>query len=297
MTNIATFADRHIGPGAADRRAMLALLGIPSVETLISQTVPQSIRLDRALNLPAPASEAEALAELSAKMGRNKVLKSFIGDGYHGTNVPPVIQRNLFENPAWYTAYTPYQAEISQGRLEMLFNFQTLVSELTGLPVASASLLDEATAVAEAVGIALRHHRDKRHRVVFAGAVHPQIRDVVATRAEPLGVGVDEGELDDTVAALVVPWPDTYGVYRDYGAVIEKAKAVGAIVIVVADPLSLLLTDAPARLGAEIAVGSMQRFGVPMGYGGPHAAYCAVSDRLTRLPPRASNPRAAYSPR
>ncbi len=285
MINTATFADRHIGPGAADRRAMLATLGIPSVETLISQTVPQSIRLDRALNLPAPASEAEALAELSTKMGRNQVLKSFIGAGYHGTNVPPVIQRNLFENPAWYTAYTPYQAEISQGRLEMLFNFQTLVSELTGLPVASASLLDEATAVAEAVGIALRHHRDKRHRIVFAGAVHPQIRDVVVTRCEPLGISVDEGELDDTVAALVVPWPDTYGVYRDYGAVIEKAKAVGAIVIVDADPLSLLLTDAPAKIGAEIAVGSMQRFGVPMGYGGPHAAYCAVSDRLTRLMP------------
>lgn len=285
MTNTATFADRHIGPGAADRRAMLATLGIPSVETLISQTVPQSIRLDRALDLPAPASEAEALAELSAKMGRNEVLKSFIGAGYHGTHVPPVIQRNLFENPAWYTAYTPYQAEISQGRLEMLFNFQTLVSELTGLPVASASLLDEATAVAEAVGIALRHHRDKRHRIVLAGAVHPQIRDVVVTRGEPLGMSVDEGELDDTVAALVVPWPDTFGVYRDYGAAIEKAKAVGAIVIVVADPLSLLLTDAPAKFGAEIAVGSMQRFGVPMGSGGPHAAYCAVSDRLTRLMP------------
>src|SRR5690349_9186905 len=159
---VSPFTGRHIGPGAHDQRAMLAALGVPSVETLITQAVPKSIRLDRPLDLPPAASEAEALAELSAIMGTNKVLKSFIGQGYHGCHVPPVIQRNLFENPAWYTAYTPYQAEISQGRLEMLFHFQTLVTELTGLPVAAASLLDEATAVAEAVGIAVRHHRDKR---------------------------------------------------------------------------------------------------------------------------------------
>ena len=286
MTNhVTTFADRHIGINVADRRAMLAALGIPSVETLITQAVPKSIRLDRPLDLPAPASEAEALAELSAKMAQNKVLKSFIGAGYHGTIVPPVIQRNLFENPAWYTAYTPYQAEISQGRLEMLFNFQTLVTELTGLPVASASLLDEATAAAEAVGIAWRHHREKRHRVAVAGALHAQVRDVIETRAESLGIVIDEGAIDETVAALIVPWPDTFGVYRDYGAAIERAKALGAIVVFVADPLALVLTDAPAKLGAEIAVGSMQRFGVPMGFGGPHAAYCAVSDRLTRLMP------------
>jgi glycine dehydrogenase len=163
------FASRHIGPRTADQRAMLAALGVPSLETLIAQAVPKSIRLERPLDLPAPASEAEALAELSAKMAKNTVMKSFIGAGYHGVHVPPVIQRNLFENPAWYTAYTPYQAEISQGRLELLFHFQTLVTELTGLPVASASLLDEATAVAEAVGIAVRHHRDKRHEVTVAG--------------------------------------------------------------------------------------------------------------------------------
>src|SRR5690606_27412782 len=159
----AIFADRHVGPGAADVRHMLAALGVPSLETLISQAVPQSIRLDRPLDLPAPATEAEALAELSEKMNQNEVLKSFIGAGYHGVHLPPVIQRNLFENPAWYTAYTPYQSEISQGRLELLFNFQTLASELSGLPVASASLLDEATAVAEAIGIAWRHHRSKRN--------------------------------------------------------------------------------------------------------------------------------------
>ncbi len=281
----AAFSTRHIGPGTRETRAMLAALGVTSLDTLISQAVPKSIRLDRPLALPAPASEAEALAELSAVMARNTVLKSFIGAGYSGVHVPPVIQRNLFENPAWYTAYTPYQAEISQGRLEMLFNFQTLVSELTGLPVASASLLDEATAVAEAVGIAHRFHKDKRDRVVLAGELHPQVLDVVRTRAEPIGITVEHGDADSETAALVVPWPDTYGVYRDHSAAIARAKAEGAIVIFVADPLALTLMEPPATLGAEIVVGSMQRYGVPMGFGGPHAAYCAVSDRLTRLMP------------
>ncbi len=280
-----SFSARHIGPGLNDVRAMLATIGVPSVETLISQAVPKSIRLDRPLALPAPASEAEALAELSATMAKNTVLKSFIGAGYHGVHVPPVIQRNLFENPAWYTAYTPYQAEISQGRLEMLFNFQTLVTELTGLPVASASLLDEATAVAEAVGIALRHHRDKRTKVALAGTPHPQTLDVVRTRAEPLGIEVDGDTIDDNTAALLVSWPDTFGIYGDHRAAIEKARATGALVVFIADPLALTLTDALAALGADIAVGPMQRFGVPMGFGGPHAAYCAVSDRLTRLMP------------
>ncbi len=279
------FSARHIGPDVSDVRAMLAVIGVPSVETLISQAVPQSIRLDVPLALPAPASEAEALAELAATMAKNTVLKSFIGAGYHGVHVPPVIQRNLFENPAWYTAYTPYQAEISQGRLEMLFNFQTLVTELTGPPVASASLLDEATAVAEAVGIALRHHRDKRTKVALAGTPHPQTLDVVRTRAEPLGIEIDGETIDDNTAALLVSWPDTFGVYGDHKAAIDKARATGAIVVFIADPLGLTLTDAPAELGADIAVGPMQRFGVPMGFGGPHAAYCAVSDRLTRLMP------------
>ncbi|MER2635980.1 MAG: aminomethyl-transferring glycine dehydrogenase [Rhizobiaceae bacterium] len=279
------FAPRHIGPGPADQRAMLAAIGVPSVETLISQAVPKSIRLDRPLDLPAPASEAEALAELGMVMAQNTVLKSFIGAGYHGTIVPPVIQRNLFENPAWYTAYTPYQAEISQGRLELLFHFQTLVTELTGLPVASASLLDEATAVAEAVGIAHRHHRDKRQTIALAGPLHPQTLDVVRTRAEPVGIEVDGDTVDDNTAALIVPWPDTNGVYGDHGDIIARAKAAGAVVIFVSDPLSLTLTASPAELGADIAVGSMQRFGVPMGNGGPHAAYCAVSDKLTRLMP------------
>ncbi|QDZ03065.1 aminomethyl-transferring glycine dehydrogenase [Nitratireductor mangrovi] len=279
------FAARHIGPRAADERRMLKALDLTSCETLIAQAIPKSIRLDRELALPEAAGEAEALAELKARMDQNIVAKSFIGQGYHGTAVPAVIQRNLFENPAWYTAYTPYQSEISQGRLEMLFHFQTLVAELTGLPVASASLLDEATAVAEAVGIALRHHRDKRQKVALAGALHPQVLDVVTTRMAPLDVTVAEGEADDETAALIVPWPDTFGVYGDHAAAIATARAAGALVIVVADPLALVLTEAPAKIGADIAAGSMQRFGVPMGYGGPHAAYLAVADRLTRLMP------------
>jgi glycine dehydrogenase len=281
----AAFVSRHIGPRARDEREMLKSLGVTSVETLISQAVPKSIRLDRPLDLPAAAGEAEALGELSAIMSGNRVLKSFLGQGYHGTFTPPVIQRNLFESPAWYTAYTPYQAEISQGRLEMLFHFQTLVAELTGLPVASASLLDEATAVAEAVGIAVRHHRDKRHKISIAGLLHPQTLDVVETRARPLGWEIGCDPVDAETAALIVPWPDTQGVYGDFREAIAVAKAAGALVIAVADPLALVLLEAPATWGADIAVGSMQRFGVPMGYGGPHAAYCAVSEPLTRLMP------------
>ncbi len=280
-----SFANRHIGPGPADQRDMLKTLGVTSIDTLIAQAVPKSIRFEGPLDLPAPASEQEALAEFASMMDKNVVAKSFIGAGYHGTHVPPVIQRNLFENPAWYTAYTPYQAEISQGRLEMLFHFQTLVTELTGLPVASSSLLDEATAVAEAVGIAFRHHRMKRPKISIAGALHPQTLDVVETRAEPLGMAICCDPVDEETAALVIPWPDTTGVYGDHKDEIAKAKGAGAVVIFVADPLALAITQTPASLGAEIAVGSMQRFGVPMGNGGPHAAYCAVEDRFTRLMP------------
>ncbi|WP_295806409.1 aminomethyl-transferring glycine dehydrogenase [uncultured Nitratireductor sp.] len=283
--NTVPFAARHIGPRGEETKSMLATLGVPSLETLISQAVPNSIRLDRPLDLPPAASESEALDELGAAMRQNKVLKSFIGAGYHGVKVPPVIQRNLFENPAWYTAYTPYQSEISQGRLELLFHFQTLVTELTGLPVASASLLDEGSAVAEAVGIAWRHHRSKRSRLAFAGELHPQTHDVVVTRAAPLGIEVDGDTIDDDTFALIVPWADTYGVYGDHGALISEAKEKGVVIIMVADPLGLILSKTPAELGADIAVGSMQRFGVPMGFGGPHAAYCAVSDKLTRLMP------------
>ncbi len=279
------FVNRHIGPRRNDERTMLAALGIPSRETLISATVPKSIRFDRDLDLPQAASEAEALGELEAMMSENVIAKSFIGQGYHGCNVPPVIQRNLFENPAWYTAYTPYQSEISQGRLELLFHFQTLVTELTGLPVASASLLDEATAVAEANGIAFRHHRGKRSEIVLAGELHPQCLDVARTRAKPIGMTIGNGEIGENTAAVIIPWPDTHGVYGDFGDTIEAAKAADALVVAVADPLALTITQAPGDWGADIAVGSMQRFGVPLGFGGPHAAYMAVANPLTRLMP------------
>ena len=280
------FVARHIGPRPEEERSMLAALGLPSMETLISQAVPQSIRLNRLLDLPEPLSEADALAELGAIMGRNVVKKSFIGAGYYGTHTPPVIQRNMFENPAWYTAYTPYQSEISQGRLELLFHFQTLVAELTGLPVACASLLDEATAVAEAIAVACRHHRDKRRRILLAGDLHPQTVDVVNTRAEPLGWQIVTGsDVDEETPAVVVPWPDTRGVYGDFTQVIADAKAKGALVIAVADPLALTIMEAPAKWGADMAVGSMQRYGVPMGFGGPHAAYLAVAEAFTRIIP------------
>ncbi len=281
----ATFASRHIGISDADQRDMLKILGVTSVETIISQTIPAAIRYNLPLDIPEGLSEADALAEIADKLSQNNVLKSFIGQGYHGTHVPPVIQRNLFENPAWYTAYTPYQAEISQGRLELLFHFQTLVCELTGLDVASASLLDEATAAAEAVGIALRHHKNTRNQVVIAGALHPQVTDVINTRAKPLGIKIECENISADTAALIVPWPDTYGVYVDYSKEIKAAKAAGAIVIAVCDPLGIVLTESPASWGADIACGSMQRFGVPMAFGGPHAAYLAVTNALTRLMP------------
>ncbi len=278
------FSARHIGPSKDDEHKMLAALGIDTRETLINTIVPDSIRLGRDLDLPEAVGEHAALEELATIMGENVISKSFYGQGYHGCHVPPVIQRNLFENPAWYTAYTPYQSEISQGRLELLFHFQTLVTELTGLPVASASLLDEATAVAEAAGIAFRHHRSKRTGYVLAGNLHPQTRGVLETRAGTIGISQDD-EIGENTAAVIIAWPDTHGIYGDHGALVQAAKEAGALVIAVADPLALTLIEAPGDWGADIAVGSMQRFGVPMGFGGPHAAYMAATNALTRLMP------------
>ncbi|MEC9343054.1 MAG: aminomethyl-transferring glycine dehydrogenase, partial [Pseudomonadota bacterium] len=280
------FTNRHIGPEEADIREMLKTLGLTSVETLIAKTVPAAIRLDRPLAIPAGASEHEALAELAARFEGVPRAKSLIGQGYHGTLTPPVIQRNLLENPGWYTSYTPYQPEISQGRLELLFHFQTLVAELTGLPVANASLLDEATAIAEAAGIALRHHRGKRNGIVVASTLHPQSLDVLHTRAGTLGMTIAHGgEIGGDTAAIILQWPDTFGGIADPAPVVERARAAGALVIVAADPLALTLLEAPGKWGADICVGSMQRYGVPMGNGGPHAAYMAVSEVLTRLIP------------
>jgi len=253
---------------------------------LLAEAVPNSIRLRRLLDLPQAATEYEALDELRAIMMQNRVLKNFIGQGYHGTFTPPVIQRNLFENPAWYTAYTPYQAEISQGRLELLFHFQTLVTELTGLPVAAASLLDESTALAEGITIAYRFFRERRRYIIIAGILHPQTLDVIKTRTDALGIEiVTEDDITDQVAAVVFPWPDTYGVFHNWSENIQAAKSKHILVIVVADPLALTILDAPAKWGADIVVGSIQRFGIPIGFGGPHAGYLAVSAVLTRLIP------------
>jgi len=282
---LSPFVARHIGPDETERRAMLNALEMTSLDALVAQTIPEDIRLNGPLNIPAGVGEEAALAEIREKLGRNVVARAMIGQGYHGTHVPPVIQRNLLENPGWYTSYTPYQPEISQGRLELLFHFQTLISELTGLPVANASLLDEATAVAEAAGMAFRHHRAKRPRIVVASDLHPQTTDVLKTRGETVGFQIDDGDFDEDVAAVIVQLPDTKGELGDPAQIIAAAKAVHALVIVCADPLSLVLLESPAKMGADICVGSIQRFGVPLGNGGPHAAFLAAETVLTRLVP------------
>jgi len=269
---------------------MLAALGYDSLDALVDDVVPAGIRLGDPLPLPRPAGEAAALAELRALAGRNRVLRSFIGMGYYDTLTPAVIQRNVLENPGWYTAYTPYQAEISQGRLEALLNFQTMVSELTGLDIANASLLDEGTAAAEAMTVCLAAVRDAGERPFFVSSgCHPQTIEVIETRARPLGIPVVIGDEADFAAsrpfAVLLQYPATDGSIGDYRALIEAIHAAGALVVMAADLLALTLLRPPGELGADIAVGSSQRFGVPLGYGGPHAAYFATLDRYKRLMP------------
>jgi glycine dehydrogenase len=292
LCNADVFADRHIGPGANDIADMLRVVGVSSLEDLAARTVPGAIRLAGSLDLPPPLDEAGALAEMRAIAERNSVRKSLIGCGYHGTHTPPVILRNILENPGWYTAYTPYQSEISQGRLEALLNFQTVVTELTGLPVANASLLDEATAVAEAVAMAHATSRAKSEVVAVATDLHPQSRAVLATRARPLGwklVDVAPGDIDAIVAArpfaLVLQYPGTTGAIRHLGDEIGAAQKCQALAIVAADLLSLTLLITPGEMGADVVVGSAQRFGVPMGFGGPHAAFFATRDNFKRNMP------------
>lgn len=283
------FYQRHIGLVPETIEDMLAVVGVSSLDDLCAQAMPANILAKEELKLPAPLSEQEALNTIGAIIEKNKIHKSFIGQGYHGTFTPSVILRNLFENPAWYTAYTPYQAEISQGRLELLFNFQTLVSDLTGLPVANASLLDEGTAIAEACGMAVRFFKGARKKFALAADLHPQNLDVlrtrVATKEHELVMLDADAALTTDFAALIVPLLDTYGVMRDYRQLIDQAKAAGILVILVADPLALCLLKSAQEMGGDIAVGSMQRFGVPMGFGGPHAAYIATTEALTRLLP------------
>ncbi len=270
---------------------MLQKLGIPSLDALVEKTVPAGIRLTKPLNLPSAAGESGALAELRTIAEKNRIFKSYIGQGYHDCITPPVIQRNILENPGWYTAYTPYQAEIAQGRLEALLNFQTMITDLTALPVANASLLDEATAAAEAMHMALALKKDDEAKVIFVSErCHPQTIAVIQTRAEPLGVRVivgDELSFDfkESVCAVLVQYPDTHGGIHDFAPLFEKAHAAGALCICAADPLALTLLRPPGEFGADIAIGSTQRFGIPLGCGGPHAAYLACRDDLKRIMP------------
>ncbi|BAL75705.1 aminomethyl-transferring glycine dehydrogenase [Bradyrhizobium cosmicum] len=285
-----SFVRRHIGPSARDVTAMLETVGAKSVDALIAETLPASIRQAAPLDLGKPLSETEAIAHMGDLARENQVFTSLIGQGYSGTILPAVIQRNILENPAWYTAYTPYQPEISQGRLEALLNFQTMICDLTGLDVANASLLDEATAAAEAMALAERHSQVKAKAFFVDKDVHPQTLAVMRTRAEPLGwtliVGDPLADLDkaDVLGALL-QYPGSSGALRDLRPAIAALKAKGALAIVAADLLALTLLASPGELGADIAIGSAQRFGVPMGYGGPHAAYMAVRDALKRSLP------------
>ncbi|MEU7618995.1 aminomethyl-transferring glycine dehydrogenase [Micromonospora rifamycinica] len=284
------FADRHIGPGPDDERRMLEVVGYGSVDELMDAAIPEVIRWHGTLDLPAPASEREAIAELRSLAARNTVAVSMIGLGYHGTHTPAVIRRNVLENPAWYTAYTPYQPEISQGRLEALLNFQTVVTDLTGLATANASMLDEATAAAEAMTLARRASRSGSPVYVVDADTVPQTVAVLAGRAEPLGIEVRVldlavQELPAEFFGLHLQYPGASGAVRDHAPLVDAAHAVGALVTVAADLLALTLLRAPGRIGVDIAAGTTQRFGVPMGFGGPHAGYLAVRAGLERMLP------------
>lgn len=288
------FEQRHIGPDAEARAKMLAQVGYGSLDELTAAAVPDVIKNAEALGLPAARTEAEVLAELRTLADRNQVLAPMIGLGYYGTFTPPVILRNVMENPAWYTAYTPYQPEISQGRLEALLNFQTMVADLTGLPTSGASLLDEGTAAAEAMALSRRVGKVKNGVFLVDADALPQTVAVIETRAEPTGVEVVVADLSEGIPAeiaergvfgVLLQYPGASGAVRDIKPLIDAAHELGAIVTVAADLLALTLLTSPGELGADIAVGTTQRFGVPMGFGGPHAGYMAVQDKHARSLP------------
>ncbi|CAN5536152.1 aminomethyl-transferring glycine dehydrogenase [soil metagenome] len=284
-----SFARRHIGPNGKAIEEMLAAIGYDSLDALIDATVPKNIRLDRTLNLPPPKGEREALEELRAISKKNKVARSFIGAGYADCVTPPVIQRNILENPGWYTAYTPYQAEVAQGRLEALLNFQTMIIDLTALDIANASMLDEATAAAEAMTLC-RAVVSGRETFFVSGLCHPQTIEVVQTRAKPLGIRVVVGDhtsfdFAQPIFGALLQYPATDGAIIDYSDFAKRAHDAGALVIVAADLLSLAVLRAPGEFGADVAIGNTQRFGVPLGFGGPHAAYMATRDAHKRFLP------------
>jgi glycine dehydrogenase len=291
----ASFETRHIGPSVREEQEMLALLGVPSLDALIDQTVPAQIRLPKPLNLPDGLGEHSYLAELKALAEKNKVYRSYIGLGYYNTHTPSVIRRNILENPGWYTSYTPYQAEISQGRLEAILNYQTMIVDLTGMEIANASLLDEGTAAAEAMimarGIVSRSAARKGSMKFFVcDTVYPQTLDVLALRAEPLGYEIVRGDfrtaqLDESFFGVLIQYPAQDGKVHDYRTFVEQAHALGLVVVVAADIMSLVALTPPGEFGADIVVGNSQRFGVPMGYGGPHAAFFATKQSYVRQMP------------
>jgi glycine dehydrogenase len=289
--SLSPFAFRHIGPSEGEIAEMLNDLGLTSLDELIESVVPPSIIQADRLRLPPGVSEEQALEELRTIASKNRVLRSFLGQGYHGTHLPKVIQRNVLENPAWYTAYTPYQPEISQGRLELLFYFQTLVCELTGMEICGASLLDEATAAAEAMTMCLRQQGGKASRFLVSRSCHPQTIELLQTRAEPLGVEVcefddrDIPENWDEVFALLVQYPATDGRLGDHEPLFQEAHRNGVLKIVAADLLALTMLKSPRSFGADVVVGSAQRFGIPLGFGGPHAAFLATLEPFKRILP------------
>src|SRR5687768_7282902 len=284
------FLERHIGPNDAEIAHMLRAVGHDTLEALTDAIVPASIKSADPLALPAPVTEVEALAQIRAIAEKNQVFRSFIGQGYYVTHTPNVILRNILENPAWYTAYTPYQAEISQGRMEALINFQTMCADLTGMEIANASLLDEGTAAAEAMTLAKRSSKSKSDVFFVADDVLPQTLEVLRTRAEPLGIELrictgDEALNEDSFGVLL-QYPGANGTVRDYREWVTKYRArSGGIVAVAVDLLALTLLTPPGEWGADIVVGNSQRFGVPLGYGGPHAAFFATKDEYKRQIP------------
>ena len=284
------FIRRHVGPDDRETSAMLAALGFESLEALVDAAVPQAIRSATPLGLPGPRTEADVLSELRRMAKGNRVLKSMIGLGYHGTVTPPVILRNVLENPGWYTAYTPYQPEISQGRLEALLNYQTMIADLTGMALANASLLDEGTAAAEAMTMCRRIARAPGNGFFVSERCLPQTIDVLRTRAAPLGIDVVVGdEAADLAAAdvfgVLLQYPDVTGAVPDHAGAIDDVHARGGLVVVAADLLALVLLRPPGEFGADVVVGSAQRFGTPLGFGGPHAAFLATRDDHRRAVP------------
>ncbi|MFM2394944.1 MAG: hypothetical protein RLZZ546_2927, partial [Bacteroidota bacterium] len=295
MNSYNSFENRHIGPNEQELYEMLSVIGSPSIDALIEETVPAAIRMDKSLSIPEAQSEHEYLLNLKQIASKNKVFKNYIGQGYYGTITPSVILRNVFHNPGWYTQYTPYQAEIAQGRLESLLNFQTMVADLTGLPIANASLLDEGTAAAEAMammeGIRNKKRKNNPAKKFFVDQnVFAQTVDVVYTRANPLGIEVIVGDwktadINDEWMGVLIQYPDSIGVIHEYKNFVSRCKEKEIMVTVASDLMSLCVLTPPGEWGADIVVGNSQRFGVPLGYGGPHAAFFATSDEYKRLIP------------